>query len=868
MRLIGLLPRVIAILAVIAVSLSLIVYYFSEPIADAVATKAFVHSPIPGDYELPPTAHAISYSARDIQIIGGQGYGLNCSIEPFLEDLIFGRENREIIDFPRNADGFVYPRKAKIGWLGHPPDTRFKISMKRDSVATQMRQACVYHDYCYRHGSATYGYSQADCDYILLNHAFRLCRFTETSLGHDKCVNRARKVVLGVRMMGGDFFKTADHEIQPTKERRQDHWKKSCKKGDCTEPIRSWFDDDLTSSYFEFDPYPVLASHYRVFRLADAPRAWRNMGVYQKALYIFEMKPTGMHIRIEGYYHVDAYPVCVTHYFLSAKFHHLNLAPQVVRARDGNGNFADWFIWWQRRNLDQTGGHIDLLKTGMADATAWRKLFPGAAGIKRDACAFHEEFVADDLDNIRLPQQKLPDAYSVYVGHRKSFDDPFATELHTLPGLEKDQSIRFMTVRSEPCGRGSAICYTDFVIDPKRFSGSTSRQFLKYDTEPRSVWDRYNHKSHKNPPAKRHYRITRRETLRYRNYVLPPIHLGIPEDPVFAWFTRGTHNDLGHAESVLLRRASNIGTGSKSSGIVKLIGLQERMEPVVVASRSDKNADLVSVYREITDTEVLTSEFTDTPNPSTIAMKAWRLPDKFEEPTIELGDNCAKKYSDPITRASRENCRYRRELALAEKIKAQGLVHCFQHRNSSGNRESKSAACLAKPVQAKPFNTSKCPLVGTHGNWLNRPPIVVNLDPAATAKDFRQAILFTRLWAEWPADRAERGQNLALQYFWALLRSDGTCRLTEQAEMPLSMPAPIFANNGHKEFVKWQASQPSKYLAILRSTPMIAGDIDADGNIDLIAPFGRRYYRHAPGAKRTGAYSRIIRGTLAIKQLR
>ncbi len=31
--------------------------------------------------------------------------------------------------------------------------------------------------YCYRHGAATYGYTQADCDYLLKSNSFRICLF-------------------------------------------------------------------------------------------------------------------------------------------------------------------------------------------------------------------------------------------------------------------------------------------------------------------------------------------------------------------------------------------------------------------------------------------------------------------------------------------------------------------------------------------------------------------------------------------------------------------------------------------------------------------------------------------------------------------
>ena len=43
---------------------------------------------------------------------------------------------------------------------------------KRHLVLQRFRQACVFHDLCYRHGLATYGYNQNDCDRVLQNAGF------------------------------------------------------------------------------------------------------------------------------------------------------------------------------------------------------------------------------------------------------------------------------------------------------------------------------------------------------------------------------------------------------------------------------------------------------------------------------------------------------------------------------------------------------------------------------------------------------------------------------------------------------------------------------------------------------------------------
>jgi hypothetical protein len=136
---------------------------------------------VPTDPEAPVTVTSFPPSADIRAVIGGRGEGLNCSIPGPLEWLMFDRGS------------------------GDAP-----------SISLKFRQACVYHDMCYRHGYATYGYSQADCDFALVQQAFRICmqqagphdaprapdgeyRVTDLAAG---CRSQAREVLLGVRIGG------------------------------------------------------------------------------------------------------------------------------------------------------------------------------------------------------------------------------------------------------------------------------------------------------------------------------------------------------------------------------------------------------------------------------------------------------------------------------------------------------------------------------------------------------------------------------------------------------------------------------------------------------------------------------------------
>lgn len=88
--------------------------------------------------EMASTALTPPASTMEVAAISGRGEGLDCSIEPIIESRAF-----------RHGAGDV-------------------------SVNLQYRQACVAHDYCYRHGAATYGYTQADCDAMLARAGKRL----------------------------------------------------------------------------------------------------------------------------------------------------------------------------------------------------------------------------------------------------------------------------------------------------------------------------------------------------------------------------------------------------------------------------------------------------------------------------------------------------------------------------------------------------------------------------------------------------------------------------------------------------------------------------------------------------------------------
>ena len=351
------------------------------------------------------------------------------------------------------------------------------------SISLRMRQACVFHDYCYRHGAATYGYSQADCDYLLLEHAFRICRFINTEFTAERCLRDARKVLIGVRIGASQSFKHSDG-IAPSISRER---KIGCNL-DAREPSKidgTLVDDSCTSSYFEFNPYPIRSQSYTVYRIADAPAG--PVDLLQKALYVLDIRPSGTRVSIIAWARTDNTAYCIQ-YDLPGSGKFLTTAPLVIRSAGKSGE--DWLVWWRRFDLDQTGGHLAVVAPARANPTDWAKVFAGASADAVKGCSKLEGKPRADASN-------LPASQTILIGHNQAGDDADFSELHAAPGLEPSSGIRLMALLSHTCSktlrdvqaprntsverrRVTALCYHDFVLDiaeprPKGIEGYVVR---------------------------------------------------------------------------------------------------------------------------------------------------------------------------------------------------------------------------------------------------------------------------------------------------------------------------------------------------------------------------------------------------------
>lgn len=281
--------------------------------AGKVANSVYPNLDQPWSPENAPTATTYPPSSDVRAVIGGRGEGLGCSIPPLAESLMF---------------------EKKAG--------------DETPTSLQFRQACVFHDFCYRHGHATYGYSKSDCDNFLQQHAYRLCRqITASDPGREVCRVRARVVLLGVNLFGGNNFAHGH-----------------------------------LSTYFEFDSFPVRADDYVAARMARrSPDSISANDSLTANLWTFYFKGGWMQLR--SYDGFDGGTSESTP-FLREKVP----APPVV-TKDAT---IDRFVWSARRSLANTGIYVFVVQATNAGSVVGvlrQRLFD--AGTENTKCVMEDK---------------------------------------------------------------------------------------------------------------------------------------------------------------------------------------------------------------------------------------------------------------------------------------------------------------------------------------------------------------------------------------------------------------------------------------------------------------------------------------------
>ena len=188
------------------------IYFFHERIVNSIYKNVEDIS----DNQMPPTVTSFQSGPEVVSTIGGGGEGLNCSL-PRLANSLFDR--------------------MEYG------------NGNRRLVLQRFRQACVFHDLCYRHGLATYGYTQNDCDQVLQNEAFRICKNVRSGKpeGVERCQTDSKMILAGVTFGGSDAFRAWDR-----------------------------------STYFEFEADPWRSSGFSVSRVVDHPFKSVNPDKYRE----------------------------------------------------------------------------------------------------------------------------------------------------------------------------------------------------------------------------------------------------------------------------------------------------------------------------------------------------------------------------------------------------------------------------------------------------------------------------------------------------------------------------------------------------------------------------------------------------------
>lgn len=460
------------------------------------------------DREAPRTAFAITASADGVQLVGGQGHGLSCSL-------------------PLGAQTLAFLRKSN-----------------QAPIALQMRQACAFHDYCYRHGNATYGYSQADCDFMLQQQAFRLCAFINRTASISECETNARKVTLGVRLGGFGNFKRARA-----------------------------LDDQKASTYFEFDPYPVRANAFRVVRIADAPRQWVRDGVFPKAAYHFDIRSSGSLVHVLGWKSTGAV-VCAS-FELPGSYGDINAPPMVVREASGG---EDWFVWWKRGELASTGGHFALLPPGRALQRDWVEAAGGFAPHEQRGQCDSAPLWNSDLNALNAPTSAF------VTGHVDlNFSEVHPAYDPSIPGM-----IRLLGLSTYSCSKADAsLCLVDVVFD------TAQRQFRKEPASP-TLYRAVDH----NCSRVEADNLAPDTCDGYRNHVGGPIVVPSENAPSLIWTRRGAGSGDGYEDNATVRRYA-IGKSRQDPAVdlgeLTLTSFYEAMEPALLINAASGKPVFVSL---------------------------------------------------------------------------------------------------------------------------------------------------------------------------------------------------------------------------------------------------------------------------------
>ncbi len=184
--------------------------------------------------------------------------------------------------------------ECSIPWFGE------FVDQSLTSASKMFEPACIFHDYCYRHGPCTFGETKQSCDDQFLRHMEYLCSRQKRGFDLFKCLAEARLFHGGVELFGDPYWVPQDCSLCRYKNIVVQH---SISSNETQLKLQALFDTNLYSKYYfpeqpldstalfqnfiqegaqkgkmpsiVFDPQFYLMRYYELYQLFG-PSGWEN----------------------------------------------------------------------------------------------------------------------------------------------------------------------------------------------------------------------------------------------------------------------------------------------------------------------------------------------------------------------------------------------------------------------------------------------------------------------------------------------------------------------------------------------------------------------------------------------------------------
>ncbi|MDH3646939.1 MAG: phospholipase [Gammaproteobacteria bacterium] len=173
----------------------------------------------------PEFIHAGIEPGDEVEIITVDGRAMSLVVVEVEENAIAGEEERVAFDEIAKLTKRSWREPTHPCGAGRPVGCSIPgaVNAIDESAGSRFHPACARHDYCYRHGHATYGVDREACDTRFYTDLKAHCNkdklFGVLSLGSlaedAKCLAMAESMYQGVRRFGEDAFLIATSTYCP-----------------------------------------------------------------------------------------------------------------------------------------------------------------------------------------------------------------------------------------------------------------------------------------------------------------------------------------------------------------------------------------------------------------------------------------------------------------------------------------------------------------------------------------------------------------------------------------------------------------------------------------------------------------------------